>query len=97
MMAALQGIRINSDAIIRREAISENHDCVIVDDFLQDPNALVEFAADHADKFSRPDPRFAMSSIPHHETVRDRVRALVEKRRVERRFEVIGGGEGGSL
>ncbi|MFG0257942.1 MAG: PH domain-containing protein [Phycisphaerales bacterium JB043] len=42
-------------------------------------------------------PRFRMASVPHHESVRDRVRALVEKRRVERRFEVIGAGEGGSL
>ncbi|MHC4975567.1 MAG: PH domain-containing protein [Planctomycetota bacterium] len=42
-------------------------------------------------------PRFVMASVPHHETVRDRVRSLVEKRRVERRFEVIGAGEGGPL
>jgi membrane protein YdbS with pleckstrin-like domain len=42
-------------------------------------------------------PRFSMASIPHYEMVRDRVRALVEKRRVERRFEVIGGGEHTSL
>ncbi len=54
-MAALQEIRINQDANIRREAISEDHDCVIVDDFLQDPHKLVEFAAHHAGEFSRPD------------------------------------------
>ena len=45
-------IQINTGASIRREAISENHHCVIVDDFLQDPHALIEFAADHAAEFS---------------------------------------------
>ena len=55
MMAAVPLIRINTDAEIRREAISEDHDCLIIDDFLQDPHKLVEFAADHAGEFSRPD------------------------------------------
>jgi hypothetical protein len=41
-------IRINPDASIRREAISEDHHCVIVDDFLQNPYELIEYAADHA-------------------------------------------------
>jgi len=46
-------IRVNSHAGIRREAISEDHHCVIVDDFLCDPNELIDFAADHAREFSR--------------------------------------------
>jgi hypothetical protein len=44
--------QINSGADIRREAISEDHHCVIVDDFLQDPRELVEFAASKAAQFS---------------------------------------------
>ncbi len=51
----MKEIRINTDASIRREAISENHDCVIVDDFLQDPHEIVEFAAHHAGEFSIPE------------------------------------------
>ena len=54
-MAALRGIRVNEDAEIRREAISEDHDYVIVDDFLQDPHEIVEFAAHHANEFSIPE------------------------------------------
>ena len=54
-MAALQGIRINTDAKIQREAISENQDCVIIDDFLQDPHEIVEFAVHHTREFSMPD------------------------------------------
>ena len=54
-MAALPEIRINTDASIRREAISEDHDCVIVDDFLQEPYELVECAADYASEFVMPE------------------------------------------
>jgi len=53
-MAALPVIRINTNASIRREAISEDRYCVVIDDFLQDPDALVEFAAHHAGDFSVP-------------------------------------------
>ncbi len=46
-------IRVNSNSGIRREAISEDHHCVIVDDFLCDPHELIDFAVDHAREFSR--------------------------------------------
>ncbi len=46
----MNAIPINASAEIRRETISEDQCCVIVDDFLQDPHRLVEFAADHAGK-----------------------------------------------
>jgi hypothetical protein len=51
-MAALQEIRVNPHASIRRESITEDDDCVIVDDFLQDPNELVEFAAELTSEFA---------------------------------------------
>ena len=44
--------RVNTNADIRRESISADSYCVIVDDFLCDPNDLVKFAADHAGEFS---------------------------------------------
>ena len=48
----MNAIRINANAEIRRETISPDHDCVVVDDFIRDPNELVEYAANHADEFS---------------------------------------------
>ncbi len=54
-MATSPRFRINTDAEIRREAISENQDCVIVDDFLQDPHEILEFAARHVGEFSIPE------------------------------------------
>ena len=46
-------IDINSSAEIRREAISRDQHCVIVDDFLLNPHELVDFAAGNADEFSK--------------------------------------------
>jgi hypothetical protein len=45
-------IRINPNAVIRREAISEDHHCVIVDEFLLNPRELIDFAAAHAGEFT---------------------------------------------
>ncbi len=53
-MAALPAIQINPVADVRRKAISEDQYCVIVDDFLQDPHEIVEFAAHHTSEFSIP-------------------------------------------
>ena len=51
-MATQPRIRINTDANIRRVAISEDQHCVVVDDFLRDPHALVEIATHQAGAFS---------------------------------------------
>ncbi len=48
----MKPIQINPNPTIRREAISDNEHCVIVDDFLQRPQDLVDFAARHAGEFS---------------------------------------------
>ena len=53
----MKTIRINTDAEIRREKISEDQECVIVDDFLHNPNEIIDFAADHASEFSMPEQR----------------------------------------
>lgn len=53
-MAAIPVIQINPQASLRREQISENEFCVIVDDFLKDPDMLVEFASQHPRDFSHP-------------------------------------------
>jgi hypothetical protein len=54
-MAAMQEIRINTNAKIRRQAIAGKQYCVIVDDFLDNPHEIVEFAARHAGEFSIPE------------------------------------------
>jgi hypothetical protein len=53
-MAAIPVIRINPQASLRREQICEKEFCIVVDDFLQDPNMLVEFASRHPGEFSNP-------------------------------------------
>ena len=53
-MSALPVIRLNQRSSLRREQIAENDFCVIVDDFLENPDMLVEFAAGHPADFSNP-------------------------------------------
>lgn len=54
-MAALGTIRLNPDPDIRQHKIDDDHFCVIVDDFLLDPQALIDFAEENADRFFTPE------------------------------------------
>ena len=53
--ATLPKIEINPDLEIRREPMTERFSCVVVDDFLQNPEQIVAFACSHAADFSIPD------------------------------------------
>lgn len=47
-------IEVNPDLVIRQEQITEDHSCVVVDDFLKNPEDVVAFACRHASEFSIP-------------------------------------------
>jgi hypothetical protein len=51
---AIPPIRLNPAAASRREQITARDFCVIVDDFLAEPRALVEYACAHPSEFSHP-------------------------------------------
>lgn len=53
-MAAIPAIHINPKAGLRREQISATEFCIVVDDFLLDPDMLVEFACRNPGDFSNP-------------------------------------------
>jgi hypothetical protein len=53
-MAAVPLIRVNPKAVLRREPIGDDAFCIVVDDFLSNPDALVEYAARHPGEFSHP-------------------------------------------
>ena len=54
-MVALHPIRLNPNPDIQRERISETEFCVVVDNFLEDPHALIDYAADNSDRFDKPE------------------------------------------
>lgn len=54
-MASLGTIRLNRDLEIQKHSIDDDNFCVIVDDFLADPSALIDFAEDNADRFFVPE------------------------------------------
>ena len=51
----MQTIRINNDAAISRQQISADQFCLVVDDFLQDPEELIAYANAHRQQFSLPE------------------------------------------
>lgn len=54
MAVPLPPIEVNPQASFQRQAIGEDGICVIVDDFLVDPDALVDFAQENVGKFAIP-------------------------------------------
>ncbi len=51
---AIPPIRLNSAATLRREQVTPRDFCVIVDDFLAEPHALVDYASTHRGEFGHP-------------------------------------------
>jgi len=54
-LTTLPRIEINPDPLIRLEQVTDEHSCVVVDDFLKNPHAIVDFCCAHADEFSIPE------------------------------------------
>ena len=53
-MAAVPLVRINPEAKLRREPIAGSAFCIVVDDFLANPEMLVDYAVRHPGEFSHP-------------------------------------------
>ena len=51
-MAAVPLIQVNPEASLQRKQISGDAFCIVVDDFLMDPDALLEFASQKSGDFS---------------------------------------------
>ena len=51
----LTALTVNREASIREQEISERHSCVIVDDFLRNPEDLRSYAQESIDQFSIPE------------------------------------------
>ncbi len=54
-LSNLPNIEINSDLQIRAAEIAPGYSCVIIDDFLSAPHAVIDFATRNADAFSVPE------------------------------------------
>ena len=54
-MAILPRIEINPDLEVCVEQITDEHSCVVIDDFLKLPQDIVAFAHENTDAFSIPE------------------------------------------
>ena len=55
MSVTLPKIEVNPDLDIRQKQMTARYSCVVVDDFLQNPEQIVAFVCSHAADFSIPD------------------------------------------
>ena len=74
-MTNLPRIEINPELDIRLKRVTDEHAYVVIDDFLQDPGAIVDFCCEHANEFSIPErsypgPLFAVSNDAMSEIAR---------------------------
>lgn len=53
-VTSLPKIEINAPADIRIEHVTDTHCCVVIDDFLKDPQSVIAFAIENAGAFSVP-------------------------------------------
>lgn len=90
-MAAFPSIRIKADARVRRVPIAEDLDCVIVDDFLEDPMQLVEFSARHAGSFTQPHSGYPGIQLRVDDTAATGVHRFL-RARMTRQFPFLRGG-----
>jgi len=54
-LTTLPRIEVNPDPLIRLEQVTDDHSCVVVDDFLKDPDEIVEYCCEHASDFEIPE------------------------------------------
>ncbi len=52
-MNRLPNIRLNPDPRIQQQKIGDSHSCVIVDNFLEDPETLIHYACENRHRFFR--------------------------------------------
>lgn len=78
-------LRLNRDAIVDIRRIDDEQICVVVDDFLDNPDEIVEFAKANRDGFTMPDKSYPGLNMRLPETF-DAILASYVKRRMARHF-----------
>ena len=83
-------LAINPALVIQRQAIAPGHDCLVIDDFLCDPDAAVEWAEQHAADFVMPERSYPGLLLPIDEAAAQPLHAFVRSR-LSREFGFLRG------
>lgn len=83
-MKELPTIHLNPGPVIRKHSLYDDHFCVVIDNFLSNPQALIDYACENAAKFQvtpvgYPGPRLNLSSeimTEMHRFIRNRMSKL---------------------
>ena len=85
-------IEVNSDAAISTVLIGDGHKAIIVDDFLKNPDAVVDYAATFADRFEYPPASYPGCVLQVGMSSTDQLRRFI-RREMTRHFPIRRGGQ----
>jgi hypothetical protein len=90
-LSKLPRIRINPNPAIHLEPVDDENFCVIVDEFLVDPESVVAYSHAHADKFSVPERSYPGVLLDvHNDAMIDVVRFI--RSAMSKQFSFLKGG-----
>lgn len=84
-------LKLNPNARIKVQPVGEHEHCVVVDDFLQDPDAVVEYAAARAHEFEVPANSYPGLVLDLRRSQTDGIYDFI-RRQMSRKFPFMRGG-----
>lgn len=89
-MTELPRIEISTDPVIRVEQVTDSHSCVVIDDFLANPQDIVEFAKQNPAAFSIPDNSYPGLLCDLHDAAMSDVYRFIRSR-MSKQFSFLRG------
>ena len=90
-LVRLPDLTLNANAVVDTRAIGDSDFCVIIDDFLENPESVVNYAVANAANFEMPPMSYPGKVLDLPPTVTDGLRLSIKKQ-MARRFSFMRGG-----
>ena len=84
-------LTLNANAVVATQAIGDSHFCVIIDDFLKNPESVIDYAVANAADFEIPPMSYPGKVLDLSPIVTDGLRLSIKKH-MARRFSFMRGG-----
>lgn len=85
-------IEVNSDATVSTILIGDGHKAVVVDDFLKDPQAVIDHAVTYAERFEYPPASYPGCVLQVPQAATDQIRRFM-RREMTKHFPIRRGGQ----
>jgi len=84
-------LTLNPNAVMQTQAIGDDGFCLIIDDFLQNPETVIEYAIENASKFEMPPKSYPGKILDIRPIIADRLRHYI-KSSMASKFSFMRGG-----